>query len=823
MDDFVRSKLTEWCLSELIKDFEEEGIGKETFLSLGESDDINDLIPKIGPRAKFRKRLKEYLAWNCTETCDFVRDKLTEWDLKELIPRFEDEGIDKEKFLRLGDSDAISALISKIGPRVKFRKRLSEYLQSEEPGTNRGLTTDLLAVILFILRHHLTASASDLMALLNFIEPDLFVAPENVLDKIPALSAVFYCSKCKGYIGKNPADDRCNHCGQTFNKKSSIQNGHFFLFASLKDLLKDILQNYGDELMDKKINGENDITDIKDGKMYQNLLHQGILAPDDITLSWNCDEVPIYNSAICSIWPIQFTINELPYTRRYENIAVAGFWFGQEKPSMNTFLKPFVDECCDLAQNPFKWMNNGQVRFSKVFCLVCSSDAVARPLLRNCTQFNGEHGCDWCLHPGTMVGKGRGHMRSYTYDENKQLARSNKMFKDDAKRDIVLGFVPEYLHSVLLGVSKQLMSLWLDPANSLKPWYVGEKISEMDSRLRHIKTPSEISTSPQSLQCRDKWKASEWRAFLLFYAVSVLPGILVPPYLEHYLSFSFSIHILLQESVSQQDLHLAHRTLVYFVEYMAKLYGEENTTFNCHQLIHLTQSVENWGPLWATSAFNFERNNGNLRTLLKGVKVKSQVHQRFLLWLHLPSHLSSSVFNKKCSFSELLAKVTPVKDGSSSDKAFGNPHQVELTGSTQRAIAEFLNQPVYAKTADACDRFLHGHTVYQASNCKESDKTDCFVQLNNGSYGDIQWILRLKESCVCKSNCWCQAAPVFVLQLYNIKPSTLFSAAHPNTSKAIFIRVEKADQVKACSLEDIRCKCVYVDGWLVPLPNTYER
>ncbi|KAM3598530.1 uncharacterized protein V6R79_019117 [Siganus canaliculatus] len=587
MDDFVRSKLTEWGLSELIKDFEEEGIGKETFLSLGESDDINDLIPKIGPRAKFRKGLKEYLAWNYSETCDFVHNKLTESDLKELIPRFEDEGIDKEKFLSLGDSDAISALISKIGARVKY------------------------------------------------------------------------------------------------------------------------LQNYGDELMAKKINGENGITDVKDGKMYQNLLHQGISAPDDITLSWNCDELQVFGLA-------------------------------KKNPPQNG-----VKGSSLLSKIPFF--------------------------------------------------------------------------------DIVLGFVPEYLHSVLLGVSKQLMSLWLDPANSLKPWYVGEKISEMDSRLRHIRTPSEISTSPQSLQCRDKWKASEWRAFLLFYAVSVLPGILVPPYLEHYLSFSFSIHILLQESISQQDLHLAHRTLVYFVEFMAKLYGEENTTFNCHQLIHLTQSVENWGPLWAISAFNFERNNGNLRTLLKGVKVKSQVHQRFLLWLHLPSHLSSSVFNKKCSFSELLAKVTPVK-GSSSDKAFGNPHQVELTGSTQRAIAEFLNQPVYAKTADACDRFLHGHTIYKASNCKESDKTDCFVQLNNGSYGDIQWILRLKESCVCKSSCSRQAAPVFVLQLYDIKPSTLFSAAHPNnTSKAIFIQVEKADQVKACSLEDIRCKCVYMDGWLVPLPNTYER
>ncbi|XP_071371530.1 nuclear GTPase SLIP-GC-like isoform X2 [Centroberyx affinis] len=58
--DFVRDKLREWGLSELIQTFEDEGIDKESFLSLEESD-IKDVIPKVGPRAKFKKRLKELL------------------------------------------------------------------------------------------------------------------------------------------------------------------------------------------------------------------------------------------------------------------------------------------------------------------------------------------------------------------------------------------------------------------------------------------------------------------------------------------------------------------------------------------------------------------------------------------------------------------------------------------------------------------------------------------------------------------------------------------------------------------------------------------
>lgn len=567
----------------------------------------------------------------------------------------------------------------------------------EEPMSSSNPSTSLLAVIFFIMRHHLTAVASDLMALLNFLSPNLVVASKYMSDKFLALSAVvFYCKSCKNYLGKHPDGASCWQCGTKFNKKHSTKSGHFFLAASLKDLLADFLKNLGTKLLPKTVSHGNDIGDVMGGKMYQNLLEQGKLAADDITLTWNCDEVPIYDPSRCSIWPLQFTVNELPYAQRQENVIVAGLWIGPEKPNMHTFLKPFIDDCYDLAQNPFQWRDcNGTVHFSKVFSLVCSSDVVARPLLRNCKQYNGEYGFDWCLHPGIAVKKGNGYTRSYPYDENKQTERSNEMFCQNAKQaeksatpkngvksvsllsdlplfDIVFGFVPEYMHSVLLGVTKQLSSLWLDPGNSEKPWYIGQQILQMDLRLHSRKLPSEKTRSPRSLKCWCSWKASEWRAFLLFYAISVLPGILPTQFLEHFFCLSFSIHILLQVSVSQHELQLAHESLVRFVKQMETLYGEENVSFNCHQLIHLTQSVLNWGPLWATSAFGFERNTGNLRALLKDTNKNPQlIYQKFLLWQQLPVNLHSSVFKRQPDFRELLAKLTPEKNASGCDILFG--------------------------------------------------------------------------------------------------------------------------------------------------------
>ncbi|XP_030591491.1 nuclear GTPase SLIP-GC-like isoform X2 [Archocentrus centrarchus] len=54
---------------------------------------------------------------------DFVRNKLFEWGLSEWVERFEDEEIDKESLYCLDDQE-IDNLITKAGPRVKFKKKL---------------------------------------------------------------------------------------------------------------------------------------------------------------------------------------------------------------------------------------------------------------------------------------------------------------------------------------------------------------------------------------------------------------------------------------------------------------------------------------------------------------------------------------------------------------------------------------------------------------------------------------------------------------------------------------------------------------------------
>lgn len=95
-------------------------------------------------------------------------------------------------------------------------------------------------------------------------------------------------------------------------------------------------------------------------------------------------------------------------------------WFGKLKPHTETYLTPFVQEMEQLAAEGFTWKdgNSGWVKRTKVVAAVCIADTVCRSMLRNCTQFNGRFGCDWCYHPGVTVAKGLGHARVYPYEEH---------------------------------------------------------------------------------------------------------------------------------------------------------------------------------------------------------------------------------------------------------------------------------------------------------------------------------------------------------------------------------------------------------------------
>ncbi|XP_026181787.1 nuclear GTPase SLIP-GC-like [Mastacembelus armatus] len=147
MDEFVCSKLTEWGLSQWIEKFEDEGIDEESLYCLRDQE-ISELIPKVGPRAKFKEKLMS-LKQEQEETADsaqlllldmdgFVCSKLTEWGLSQWIETFQERCID-EKTLYCLPADEIKELIPLMGPRAKFKEKLRLLKQEQEEAANSKL------------------------------------------------------------------------------------------------------------------------------------------------------------------------------------------------------------------------------------------------------------------------------------------------------------------------------------------------------------------------------------------------------------------------------------------------------------------------------------------------------------------------------------------------------------------------------------------------------------------------------------------------------------------------------------------------------------
>ena len=72
--------------------------------------------------------------------------------------------------------------------------------------------------------------------------------------------------------------------------------------------------------------------------------------------------------------------------------------------------------------------------------------------------------------------------------------------------DIIAGMPMDYMHGVLLGVVKMMLSLWLDKKHKKESFYIGNKIDQLNSRLGKCKPPDFISRLPRNPNDRKYWK-----------------------------------------------------------------------------------------------------------------------------------------------------------------------------------------------------------------------------------------------------------------------------------------------------------------------------
>ncbi|KAL0148339.1 hypothetical protein M9458_056319 [Cirrhinus mrigala] len=284
-----------------------------------------------------------------------------------------------------------------------------------------------------------------------------------------------------------------------------------------------------------------------------------------LDLSFNIDGLPLYKSSKTCMWPVLCAVMLDPVT-----IFPTALTSGLSRPTDLGFLEDTVRELGHLMNHGIHY--RGRKIKVNLRCFVC--DAPARALVKNIKLFSGYFGCDRCEQKGEWFNR-------VTYQETADLKlQTDETFRNQTQVqhhhgntplahlpiDMVQNFPIDYMHQACLGVMKRLLLIWTRGDRVVR--VSASQILEISARLRSLQKciPSTFVRKPRGLEELERWKATEFRQFLLYTGKIVLKGILPNDMYLHFLSFSVAMVILVCPSLVQQHSKYAKELLNYFVE-----------------------------------------------------------------------------------------------------------------------------------------------------------------------------------------------------------------------------------------------------------------
>ncbi|KAB0791928.1 hypothetical protein PPYR_12999 [Photinus pyralis] len=350
-----------------------------------------------------------------------------------------------------------------------------------------------------------------------------------------------------------------------------------------------------------------------------------------LSLSFNVDGIPLYHSSNLQLWPILAQIKNFK-----SHPFVVGVFCGTSKPSpLNNFLEDFINEYNSLSDGFTLYGIKCELIIHSFIC-----DAPARAYLKQIKNHTGYSSCEKCTVYGEYH-NGRVVLNSLTSPE-----RTNDSFVRQIDEDHHIGISPllslpiglvtefptDYMHNICLGVTRKLLNTWIcGPLNVRFSSHITKTVSNNLESLK-LYIPSEFNRKPRSLSELNRWKATEFRTFLLYLGPLVLRGITDRAIYENFLLLHTATTIMVCDAHIQKfNPQFCSKLLKTFVKHCEVLYGLQFIVYNVHLLSHIYNDVKRYGNLDTFSAFPFENFLGKLKRLVKStVNPLKEIHNRIL-------------------------------------------------------------------------------------------------------------------------------------------------------------------------------------------------
>lgn len=355
---------------------------------------------------------------------------------------------------------------------------------------------------------------------------------------------------------------------------------------------------------------------IKESLELKYASHQ-LSTTDKISIQVNIDGLPLFKSSTLQLWPILGLLTEVEHREPF----VIGVFCGNTKPMpVNDFMTSFVTEAKQLYEHGVQ-LHERHFNF-EISAFIC--DTPARALIKCTKGHSGYGGCDKCEQHGEYDGR-------VFFPETAATLRTDDSFRlqSDACHhtdtsiltELPIGMVSQfpldYMHLVCLGNVRKVVSLWLQGPLTTR---LGPKdVAKLSDRLIGMKglVVSEFARKPRAIKEFERWKATEFRQFLLYTGMVSLLDIIPKALYDNFMLLCCAITILLSPRLSISLRNYAHSLLLAFVEHFGTLYGAKMVSYNLHGLVHLCQDSERFGSLDNISAFPFENYLGQLKRMIR--------------------------------------------------------------------------------------------------------------------------------------------------------------------------------------------------------------
>ena len=381
--------------------------------------------------------------------------------------------------------------------------------------------------------------------------------------------------------------------------------------------------------------------------------------------------------------------------------------------------------------------------------------------MQRIVQFNGKFGCSWCLHPGVSIPSFKKKKKTIKYplldkiselrDPKKSLSHATQAVMSEKgepvygmkhpsplvhlkKYNSIRGSVPDGMHLIFLGICRQFDYYWFSMSGY--PFSLGKNTLEhVEEKLGNIKAPRQIARAIRTMKDRKHWKSREWENWLLYFSLPILKSI---PGFERYTNYwellVKATHIVLGDSIISEDIMEAHKKLKTFVGLTEELYGAAAMTYNIHQLLHLCQSIFDWGPMWSHFGYPFESGNGQIVKTIKAANgVVSQVCRSIEYQKSaekLESHLKITKNSPTIQFcSSMSQKFTAKSIKLTNIRYFGN-----LLDTTDKHKLDFQ----LSENAKSCHRIVKDNCLFTSSEKKLERSDSSYAVLDNNDFIQIK-------------------------------------------------------------------------------------